>query len=300
MNFAELKNKLLAQKITANVVVAQAEGEEIFAALKELAITKLVFPILVGNKTKITAAAKNAGLAQFTIIEAANDVEAANFAVRAVQDSKTSLLMKGNIATDVLLKAVLDKNTGLRSQNAKNILSHVAVFALPDNRFLGITDGGMNIQPDLATKVAIINNAVQLFQTLDVVKPHVAVLSAIEKVNPQIPSSADAAILSLMAKRGQIKNAVVEGPLAFDLIVSEHARQIKGIAPTYNKNADIILVPEIVCGNAVSKALVYLAHYPTGGIIVGASCPIVLLSRSDSASEKINSMLLGINACVSS
>jgi len=293
MNFTTLKKQLIQAKITAKIAVAQAEGEEIFTALKAASDENLCFPILVGNPEKIAAAVKHFDLRKFAVIEAVDSVEAASRAVQAVREHQADLLMKGNLSTDILLKAVLHKTEGLRTGS---LLSHLAVFETAKNKFLGITDGGININPDLKAKVSIINNAVGLFHKLGIAEPCVAILSAIEKVNPDMPSTMDAAALVDMANHGEIKGAKVAGPVAFDLAVSAHARQVKNFTACH-EDADIIIAPEIVCGNAVSKALVYVAQSRSGGVILGAACPIILLSRSDSAAEKFNSIVLGISAC---
>jgi phosphate butyryltransferase len=296
MSFAELNKKILTNKCTTRIAVAQAEGEEIFTALKEATDENICLPVLVGQKEKILAEAKQVNLEKFEIIEATDKADAAAKAVLAVRNGKADLLMKGNLNTDVLLKAVLRKEDGLRG---RGLLSHVLVFER-DGKLVGVTDGGINIQPDINAKVDIINNAVSLFHRLGVVNPRVAILSAVEKVNPAIPSSLDAAILSGMAKRGQITGAIIDGPVAFDLAVSSHARENKGYVGSLTENADILLVPEIVCGNVLGKALIYEAKYPSGGLVIGAKCPIILLSRADSAAEKFNSILLGVSSCLTS
>jgi len=156
----------------------------------------------------------------------------------------------------------------------------------------------MNINPELEHKAVIIQNAVDTLISLGIDTPKVAVLSAVEKVNPDMPSSIDAAALVEMATQGKIKNAIVEGPLSLDLSISKRACEIKGVNSKINGEADILLVPNIVTGNVLGKALILCAKYPSGGLIVGAKCPIILLSRSDTAQEKLNSIVLGVSVVV--
>lgn len=294
MSYSNLKKKLIESKTIVKIAVAQAEGEEIYTALSEAVNENLCYPILVGNKEIITKSVAQYGLKSYEIVEASDNKDAAIKAVRAVRTGQASLLMKGNIPTDQLMKEVLDKNEGLRTSS---LLSHVVLFEIEDGSFLGVTDGGINIQPDVPTKVAIINNAVNLFHRLGISQPRVALLSATEKVNPKIPSSLDAAAIVEMAQQGAIKGAIVNGPVSFDIATDEHARKIKSVDKLITANADILVVPEIVCGNVLGKSLIYKAKYPSGGIVMGALCPIILLSRSDTPAEKLNSIILGASIC---
>jgi phosphate butyryltransferase len=296
MGYFELKTKLKS-KPPVKIAVTQATGEEIFTALGEAANENLCFPILVGNKQSITSSTEHFDLKSFEIIEATDNKDAAAKAVQAVRSGIADLIMKGNIPTDQLMKEVLDKEQGLRTGS---LLSHIVVFETDEHQFLGVTDGGINIQPDVPTKIAIINNAVSLFRKLGIDQPRVAVLSATEKVNPKIPSSVDAAAIVELAKQGAIKNAIVNGPVSFDIATDEHARKIKEVDQIITGNANILVVPEIVCGNVLGKSLIYKAKYPSGGIVIGAACPIILLSRSDSSTEKLNSIILGASLCSAS
>lgn len=292
MNFNELKSKILASRIVARVAVAHAEGEEVFDAFK--LVEQFCLPIFVGNKNTILQGTKQANLTKFEIVASEDKNESAHIAVNLVRQGKANLLMKGNLTTSTIIKAALDKNSGIRSGN---LISHIILFETSDNKFLAVTDPGINIQPDLPAKVAIINNAIELFHKLGVTKPRVAVLSAIEVVNPKMPSSVDAALLAHMSAEGKFKDAIINGPISLDLAISAKARKIKNFENTANANADILVVPEIVSGNLLSKALIYMAGYKSGGIALGASAPIILLSRSDSAETKHNSIILGITAC---
>jgi phosphate butyryltransferase len=290
MSFASLKKSLLQAKTTPRIAIALAEGEEIFTAAAEAAGAGICSPVLVGREKPIREQAERSGLTDFDLITASTPEEAAEAAVEAVRSGRADLLMKGKVPTSTLLRAVLRDKEGLRGSR---LLSHVAVIELPGGRFLAVTDGGLNIQPGLQEKAAILENAVALFQSLGVKTPKVAVLSAVEVVNPDIPSTLDAAQLAQMAAHGQIKGAVIDGPLALDLAVSPQACKLKKINTPIAGEADILLVPDLVSGNLLGKSLIYLAGYPSGGIVLGAICPIVLLSRSDSAQEKLNSIILG-------
>jgi phosphate butyryltransferase len=198
--------------------------------------------------------------------------------------------MKGSLGTAYLLRAVLHKEFGLRSSM---LLSHVAVIELPGGRLTTLTDAAMNIRPDLEQKAAIVDNAIQLAWSIGLVEPKVAILAAVETVNPKMPETVDAAALTQMAARGQFsRKAVVDGPLAFDNAYSKAAAVKKGISTPVAGEVDIFVVPEITAGNILYKAFSYAAGFKTAGLVVGAKCPIVLTSRADSEESKLNSILL--------
>jgi phosphate butyryltransferase len=203
--------------------------------------------------------------------------------------------MKGKLSTGTLLKGILDKETGLRGDR---ILSHCLVCKISNyDRFMFVTDGGMNLTPDLKMKVDILNNTIELANKLGIEKPGVAVLSAMETVNFDLPETIDGAVLSKMAERGQLKNCILDGPVALDLALSLTSAQIKGINTPVAGKTDIFLVPNITAGNILGKALVYTTGGEFGGIILGAKAPVVMLSRSDSASIRLNSIALGVMMC---
>jgi phosphotransacetylase len=190
------------------------------------------------------------------------------------------------------MKAVLNKENGLRSSD---LLSHVGVFETPHyHKLLFVTDGGLNIAPDINKKVSIINNAVKLTKALGIEKPKIAGLCAIELVNQDMPATIDAALLTMMNKRGQLKDCIFEGPLAMDNAVSSESAKIKGIESSISGDVDILLVPDIEAGNMVVKALTYLAGASWGGIVLGAKCPIVLVSRADSYEAKLYSIAIAV------
>lgn len=219
-------------------------------------------------------------------------LEAAEKSVRAVSSGEAHVLMKGNLPTAVIMKSVLNGEYGLRTGK---VLSHVAAFEVSGyDRLLFVTDAGMNIAPDLLEKAQIIRNAVTVARACGVQLPIVAPLAAIETVNPNMAPTTDAAMLTVMNKRGQIKDCIVDGPLALDNAVSVESAHHKGITSETAGKADILMVPSIEAGNILYKSLMYFANAKVGGIIQGARSPIVLTSRSDSAESKLYSLALAI------
>ena len=253
----------------------------------------LVDARLVGDEGRIRGKAAELGLdlSGCSFIPASDDYQAAQLAVTAVSSGEADLLMKGMIKTASLLKAVLNKEWGLRSGA---LLSHLAIVE-PDGigRPIGITDGGMNIAPDLAAKEAIIANAVECFHQLGVACPKVACLAAVEVVNPDMPATGDAAALTAMNRRGQISGCLVDGPLAVDNAIDAAAAKTKGIDSPVAGQADILLVPSIEPGNMVGKTVMFLARKSCAGVILGAKAPVVMTSRFDSMESKLLSISLG-------
>ena len=292
MGFKELTTKVLKER-PVTIAVAYPVKDEIFRALKEATDLGICSTLLIGDKSIIERNVGTFDLDNYRIITAENERDASKKAVEAVRNGDAQCLMKGHVATAILMKEVLNSEYGLKSGR---LLSHIAVFEQKNGSFLGVTDGGLNISPDISEKADIIKNAVSLFRSLGVEIPKAAILSAVEVVNPAIPSTVEAAAIDTMAKRGQIKNAIIEGPLALDLAVSQRACELKGVQSKINGDADILVVPDIVSGNILGKSLIYHARFPSGGIILGAKSPIILLSRSDTKVEKLNSILLGISS----
>lgn len=229
-----------------------------------------------------------------SVYHATNEVEASILAVKAVSSGRAHVVMKGNVATSIILKAVLNGDYGLRTGK---VLSHVAAFEVPGyDRLLFVTDAAMNIAPDLEAKAQIIRNAVATAHACGVIEPIVAPLAAVETVNPAMVPTTDAASLVVMNKRGQITGCIVDGPLALDNAVSEQAAEQKGITGDTAGKADILVVPNIEAGNILYKSLMYFAKAKVGAIIQGATAPIVLTSRADSAESKLYSLALAILA----
>ena len=278
------------------VAVAAAEDEEVIEAVSQAVKRNLAKFLLFGDKEKITRLlSKYEDLAfneKIKIIHTLSTGLAAENAVKAVKLNEANVLMKGNVPTATILKAVLNKEYGLRTGS---VLSHVAAFEIPGyDRFIFVTDAAMNIAPDLDQKAQIITNAVGIARKVGVETPLVAPLAAVEVVNPAMQATLDAAALTLMNKRGQLTNCIVDGPLALDNAVSIAAAEHKGIKSDVAGKADILLVPTIEAGNALYKSLVYFARAKVGAVIAGAKAPIVLTSRADSAESKLYSLALAL------
>jgi len=277
------------------VAVAVAEDHEVIEAVAKAITLQLAQFRLYGNQEKIMGMLQEHGLQtseHIEVIAAASSAEAAELSVKAVRNGEADVLMKGNIPTANILKAVLNKEWGLRKGS---VLSHVAAFEVPNyNRLIFVTDAAMNIAPDVTQKAAIIQNTVEVARAIGMDLPKVAPIAAVEVVNPAMQATIDAAMLTQMNRRGQIKNCVVDGPLALDNAVSQIAAEHKGIVSDVAGKADILLVPTIEAGNVLYKSLVYFADAKVGAMIAGAKAPIVLTSRADSAETKVYSLALAV------
>jgi len=269
--------------------VAAPEDAESLAGALLAAREGLIEPLLVGAPARIAAAAEAAGedLGGVEIVAAEDPVAAARRAVALVREGRAEALMKGRLHTDDLLRAALDRAEGLR---AGRRLTHVFVMDVPGlDHLLLVTDAAINIAPDLAAKVDIVQNAIDLAISLGIEAPKAGVLSAVETVNPGLPSSVDAALLSKMAERGQIRGGAVDGPLAMDNAVSVAAARAKGIGGDVAGRAEILVAPDLDAGNMLAKQLAYLAHARAAGVVLGARCPIILTSRADDAQARLAS-----------
>lgn len=277
------------------VAVAVAEDHEVIEAVAKAIKLQLAQFRLYGNQEKIMGMLQEHGLQtseHIEVIAAASNAEAAELSVKAVRNGEADVLMKGNIPTANILKAVLNKEWGLRKGS---VLSHVAAFEVPNyDRLIFVTDAAMNIAPDVTQKAAIIQNTVEVARAIGIDLPKVAPIAAVEVVNPAMQATIDAAMLTQMNRRGQIKNCVVDGPLALDNAVSQIAAEHKGIVSDVAGKADILLVPTIEAGNVLYKSLVYFADAKVGAMIAGAKAPIVLTSRADSAETKVYSLALAV------
>lgn len=285
-----------AQVRTNTVAVAAAEDLEVIEAVIAALEQNLAKFILYGDEEKIKSIIKekhpNISNLNLKVVNADSNALAAELAVKAVFNKEANVLMKGNIPTNILLKAVLNREYGLR---AGNVLSHIAVFEVPGfNRFTIITDAAMNIAPDLEQKAQIIKNAVSIARSIGIDVPKVAPVAAVEVVNPAMQATLDAAALTVMNKRGQIPDCIVDGPLGLDNAVSALAAEHKGIHSEVAGSADILLVPTIEVGNVLYKSLIYFANTKVGAVIAGAKAPIVLTSRADSAESKLYSLALAL------
>ena len=259
----------------------------------------LIVPILVGPKDKITSVAEKSGLdiAGLEIVDAPHSQASAEMAVELVRKGTAELLMKGSLHSDELLGAVAKRETGLRTGRR---ISHVFVMDVPTHPdTLFITDAAVNIFPDLMAKRDIVQNAIDLYAGLGLGTPKVAILSAVETVNPAIPSTLEAAALCKMADRGQITGGILDGPLAFDNAISPEAARIKGINSPVAGRAQILVVPDLEAGNMLAKNLTFLSGADAAGIVLGARVPIILTSRADNLRARMAScavaMLLAHN-----
>ena len=281
------------------VAVAAAADRWVLEAVSKAITEEMASFILFDDEEQIHALLKREfphllATENVKIHHSVDATEAAVQSVKAVSVGHAHVVMKGNLATSIILRAVLNSEYGLRTGK---ILSHVAAFEVPGyNRLLFITDAAMNIAPDLEEKAQIIRNAIAAAHACGVQKPLVAPLAAVETINPAMVSTTDAASLFMMNKRGQITGCLVDGPLALDNAVSIQAAEQKGITGDAAGKADILLVPDIEAGNILYKSLMYFANAKVGAIIQGAKAPIVLTSRADSAETKVYSLALAILA----
>ena len=292
MNFEELDKKLGSNKVP--LVICMAEEDDTVLAAYEASNLGFVDCIFVGRKEIMTNCINRVAKGfSPRMLNAETPEEGAFKSVELIRNGEAKALMKGNISTPILLKAILNSDTGIKKGK---ILSHVLIFEW-ENKFKYLTDGGMIPHPTLTEKIEIINNAKSVAQSLGTEVPKVAVLSAVEKVNPKISSTLDAAILSKMSERKQFgKDCVVEGPLALDNAISLESAHHKGLFNEVVGLADILVAPDIDSGNVLGKSIMYFANTQAGGLIVGAKCPVILLSRSDDKQTRLNSIKLGLAA----
>lgn len=287
----ELYLKAKQKEINRKLVLAAAEDKHALEAVYEAYKENMIDPVLTGNKNTILKLAEENGF-DLSGIEIYNEESPENSvkkAVSLVNEGKADILMKGNVKTAVLLKGVLNDEYGLK---AGNLLSHYAIFEIEQyHKLIGITDVAMNIAPDLREKVGIINNAVKFSEKIGITNPKIAVLTAVETVNEKMPDTVHAAVLSKMNQRKQIKNCIIDGPLAFDNAMSKEAAEHKGIVSDVAGDADILLAPDIEAGNILYKTLAF-TESKLAAVILGAKAPIVLTSRSDSKESKLNSIVL--------
>lgn len=274
-------------------VVHPCSQEALEGALAAAALG-LIEPVLIGPEAKIRsiAAASGADLSGIAMVDEPHSHAAAARAVAMAQTGDVEALMKGSLHSDELLAEVVNAATGLRTGRR---ISHVFIMDVPRYaKLLLISDAAINIAPDFAAKVDIVQNAIDLACALDIPEPKVAVLSAVETVSPRLRSSMEAAALSKMAERGQITGGLVDGPLAFDNAVSPAAAAVKGIRSPVAGEADVLIVPDLESGNMLAKQLEYLADSQAAGIVLGARVPIVLTSRADSAHSRVSSCAVAV------
>ena len=284
----------LGQQGRSKIAVAVAQDAEVLLAVDAAYKLGIASAVLVGEESEIRAIAEklNIDLTNYEILHEADKNEACRKAVKLVRDKDADVVMKGIVDTSVILKAVLDKEIGLRMSP---VLSHVAVFEVPGyDRLFYLTDAAMNIAPDVEAKKHILKNAVQVAHALGNENPIAACLCAVEKVNPKMQATLDAAALVEANQNGEIDGCTVIGPLALDNAISVEAAHHKGITDPNAGHADILLVPAIEVGNVFYKSMVFMARAKNAGVIVGAKAPVVLTSRADSDETKLNSIALAL------
>jgi phosphate butyryltransferase len=284
------------RKGPVRIAVAAGHDPDVIEALKQAREMGLADGIFVGNSDKIRALAKSAwsDIPPDRIVHEPDDAAAARRAIALVREGEARLLMKGKIGTATLIRAVLDREAGLRGSR---LLSQVIVFQVPGEYRLRImTDAAINIAPSLEQKADICRNAIDVAHAIGIEKPNVALLCALEFVNPDMPATVDAAGLTLMNRRGQIIGGYLEGPIALDVPLSKFAAERKGIDSPLVENTDVFIAPDIEAANILYRSILYFAKGESGGIVVGAKVPLILLSRAETAETKIRSIAIGILA----
>ncbi len=281
-------------KAAKRLSVACGEDPHTIEAVGRACREGLVQAVLTGSKAKIekVAAENKVDTGLFTIIDEPDTVRALAVAVARVHSGEADFLMKGLIDSSVYIRAIIDKEKGLLKPGS--LLSHVSIIQVPRwPKLIVCADAAVVPYPDLEAKVQILKYCIEAARRLGIEKPKAAIICAVEKVNPKMPPTVDAAILSKMAERGQIKGAVVDGPLALDVAVSKESAEIKGVSSPVAGDADILLFPTIEVGNVFFKTCSYLAGGETAAVVAGAKCPCVLTSRSDSEDSKYYSIAVG-------
>ncbi|GAA3654716.1 phosphate butyryltransferase [Asaccharospora irregularis] len=292
-NFQEVI-KFARERGPKTISVACCQDREVLMAVEMARKEEIANAILIGDIEKTREIAKDLGidLNNYELVDIKDLSEASLKAVELVSQKKADMVMKGLVDTSIILKAVLNKEVGLRTGN---VLSHVAVFDVEGyDRLFFITDAAMNLAPDLNTKKQIIENSCVVAHALDIETPKVAAICAKEKVNPKMKDTVEAKELEEMCERGEIKGCLVGGPFALDNAVSLEAAKHKGIDHPVAGKADILLAPDIEAGNILYKSLVFFSKTKNAGVIVGAKAPVILTSRADNEETKLNSIALGV------
>jgi len=294
-SLSDLRN-IVAGGPVRKLVLAAAQDEHSLGAVIRAWKDNLIEPILIGDKEGIQniCASHNYDIAGLRIVHEPNMEMAVEMSVKMVSNKQADVLMKGKVGTSTLLKCVLNREWGLRTGN---LLSHIALFEVETYpKVIAVTDVAMNIAPNLQDKISIINNSVSCLIKIGYRLPKVAILGAVEMVNENMEATLHAALLSKMYQRDQIRNCIIDGPLAFDNAVSLESAKLKGIRSEVAGDTDILLMPDIEVGNVLYKSLVFFAKAKVASVILGASVPIVLTSRSDSEQAKYDSILLSAAA----
>lgn len=278
----------------ARIAVVEAHDPDVLESLGQAEPLGLAAPLLVGNRSKIEAGAKKVGYAiqPGSLIETGSEEASVRQAIDLVREGQADFLMKGKVTTATLIRGIVDRERGLRTGSQ---LSQVIVFSVPHlNRLMLMTDAAINIAPTLAQKADITRNAIMVAHALGKAEPNVALLTALEFVNPDMPATVDAAALVGMHRRGQITGAYLEGPIALDAPLSRFAAERKNIQSPIVEDTDIFICPNIEAANIMFRAMLYFGQGKSGGIVVGAKVPLVLLSRAESAETKIQSIAIAL------
>jgi phosphate butyryltransferase len=294
-SMSDLKG-IVAGKPRKRLVLAAAQDQHSLGAVLRAWKDEIIEPIFIGDTEGIQVLCRENGydIAGIKIIHEPEIDKSVELAVKMLSTRQGEILMKGKVGTSLLLKCVLNKEWGLRTGN---LLSHIALFEVDTyHKLIAVTDVAMNIAPNLKDKISIVNNSVSFLNRLGYVMPKVAVLGAVEMVNENMEATLHAALLSKMNQREQIRNCIIDGPLAFDNAVSLESAQHKGIKSEVAGDTDLLLMPDIEVGNVLYKSLVFFAKAKVASIILGAQVPIVLTSRSDSEQAKYDSILLSAAA----
>lgn len=277
-----------------SIAVAAAHDPDVLEALQRARELRLGEGILVGRENEIRALARASGfdVSASQIVNEPDPAVALRHAIALVREGRADLLMKGKVATASLVRAVLDPDAGLRTGRQ---LSQVVVFQAPGcNRLMLLTDAAINIAPTLAQKAELCRNAIEVARAIGIEKPNIAALCALEFVNPEMPATIDAAALCAMNRRGQLPGCYIEGPIALDAPLSRFAADRKNIQSPVVEATDIFLAPDIEAANILYRAIVYFAKAESGGIVLGARVPLVLLSRAETAETKVRSIAIGV------
>jgi phosphate butyryltransferase len=283
---------LAKTKPKKKISVAAAEDKPVLQAVSDAIKEGFVDAVLIGDEEKIRSIADEISfdLSEITIINEKSPANSAKLAVKQVKDGNAQILMKGLVGTADYLRAILNKENGLRKGS---LLSHIGFFESPNyHKLIAVTDAAQNLAPDLNEKMGMINNAVDLYHHLGIDNPKIAMLAAIEGVNPKMQATLDAAAITMMNKRNQIKGCTIDGPLALDNAVSKEAAEHKKIKSDVSGEVDLLFTPNIETGNILYKSLAFLGGATVAAVILGATVPVVLTSRADSDKSKLMSLAL--------
>ncbi|KAF1683147.1 phosphate acyltransferase [Veillonella sp. R32] len=291
-NFAELEAKLSGETVKRRIAVVWAAEEHTLTAVKHIVDKGLVIPVLIGNKLEIEKVAQKVGLdsQKFELIPADDEVKASELAAQLAKDGNVDGIMKGALETGVLMKVLVNKEKGIRS---KSVMSLLAFMESPNyHKIFAVTDVGLLTYPTLEQKQGALENAVIAYRALGINNPKVAVLAAVEHVNPKMPDSVDAGELKELNKQGVIKDCIVEGPISYDLAMDPESKIIKKYDSPVAGDADILVVPDIVSGNLLAKSLTCTGGAKTCGIILGALVPLIITSRAATIEDKYMAIIL--------